>query len=685
MINEFLSTIYLFVALFLPGISVLLIMQARINNLEQLIIYSFSVSAAYLMVVNLILLRFDIFNMYSVASIIFIPAIAAAFVSSFKQSAGAFISNIRIENYMFLLVIILVFSSLILFTPKWNFLISPNMDAGNYEVYGNHFWKSGSLYFHLSPYLEKNIPVDWLRSRNTWVFTAGSDYAIPNYLYGYPVLLGLVKLIYGSPYVSWIVNGVFSVLSAILMGALLLRLTKNRVLSFFVLLSLCFTPIFYYYSKQIMSEQVALFGFILICYCILDYGVEKEAKNILGIISGLTLLLLVKLDAYMIPALLMIALSVVWIECMQKNNRIWPKPIVLILLGFAVSINALIVIWLCNPGYLSHFSIKPISKYGPTVFLYMYIIAMLIGYAALSYAYVYKSAKISNFFSSINLSLLISSLIAIIWLYFIGWNFSTRPVGVSLADNHDAFNLYRLMTVFNPLFLIVSLLVFPFVIIRANPYYKIILLVGLSGLGMLIFKSGHSSPDVWWMRRYLVLLLPVTAIIIGLLYRQIIINHWVKQTTAFTVTTCVALISIAIQYPKMDVLLDYEVNAMTPKHMTILEEYIEDDSLLITTEVNHVVRGTINTFRSLRNGPTILNVPEDKVGYTIGLYPDINAIALVTQKKLTDEPFHGYRFVLKSEGLFKKQWINDLGLLLRQPDFAKYSQYYLYVTSRKNK
>lgn len=680
--NTVISTLILFLAFSLPGIGILLTLRAKLHNLEQLLFYSFGISAAYLVFMNLILLRFGLFNPYTESILVLLPVCTALLVKLKSKESITNILPIRTDNAIFLLIIFFLFGSIIVFTSKWNFLISPNMDAGNYEVYSNHFWITGDLYFQLAPYLEKNIPIEYLTSKNTWAFAKNSSFGRPNYMYGFPVLLGLAKLIFNSPYVSWVINCVFSLFSAAIIGTLLLRITKNKWVSLMVLLALCVTPLFYYYSKQIMSEQVALFGFLLFSYSLVEHAKEREIKSVLGIVAGIVLFLLMKLDSFIVPMFFLLAYFIVWIDKTQYNKSIQINPRVMILIGVSILVCALITIWLCNPRYVRHFSTPSIKSYGDTVFIFIYSIAIFIGFWLLAILYSRQFNVLRELFSRINLSQIVHYFIIVIWILFISWNFTVRPVGAPLTEDHNAYNIHRLLTIFSPLFLLITLLALPLVIKQASSSVKVLLLVGLFGLSYLIFNSNHSPPDIWWMRRYLVLLLPTTAILIGTLYRLAVVNRWIAAKSVITYTIGAAILSIIVQAPHMRVLLDYKVNESIPEHIAMLDSQISPDSLVIATISDSLVRGTVNTFRSIHAGPSVLNVPHEQVGHIMSLFPERKNIALITQQELETTEIMGRNFELKSKGQIKRQWINDFGLLLKKHKYSKSSQYYLYITSR---
>lgn len=668
---------------FIPGASIVLACENKPLGFEKLSFYALGVSSAYLVLVSLVLLRYGMFNYITVGLMVLSPTVIALLVNSKADRKLINISPLRISFSWHTVLIMVLFGAMIAASPKWNFLIAPNMDAGNYEVYSNHFWTTGSLYFDLSSYLDKGVPVDWLSSRNTWAMTEGGLVGKPNYMYGYPVMLAIAKMIFNSPYISWVVNAIFSLFSAALIGAILFKLTKNSMVSFCVTAALCLTPLFFYYSKQIMSEQISLFGYLLFCYSLLEYFNRKQITNIIGVVAGLALVLLMKLDSFVIPGLFVASLVIVFIHDVQYKKVFQYDSSLLLAIGAILAVCVLMTVWLCNPKYVSHFSIPAIKVYGETAFIYFYMILLSAGMGVLAFHNNgNRFNKLGKCFSYLHLSQFVFYSIIVLWLYFIGWNLSIRPVGAEILSNHDKFNIPRLFTMFSPLYFIIFLVALPFAIKYGAGRYRVILLIGAIGLAVLIGKSNHSSPDIWWMRRYLVLLLPTTAVLIGVLFRLVVIKRWVGYKTAVSFVLGITVISVAIQYKSMSVFMEHKVNSKVPDQIAVLDKIIPDDALIIMDESNSVVRGTVNVLRSIRTGPTLLNVPDSEIDDAIGLYPEISNVVLFTQRKDDENEINNVGFKLVHEGLLQKQWANNLALLLNNPSHEKHSRYYLYSITR---
>jgi hypothetical protein len=130
------------------------------------------------------------------------------------------------------------------------------MDAGNYELYGNHFCKTGSYYLDGRDLLERGASSTWLASHNTWNIDPDSGLGRPSYLAAYPILLGVVKATFDSAVASPLVNAMLASISAMLMVLIGLQLVRARVVVVPLVAGLVLTPMFFYYGKQLMSEQL---------------------------------------------------------------------------------------------------------------------------------------------------------------------------------------------------------------------------------------------------------------------------------------------------------------------------------------------------------------------------------------------------------------------------------------------
>jgi hypothetical protein len=120
------------------------------------------------------------------------------------------------------------------------------------------------------------------------------------------------------------------------------------------------------------------------------------------------------------------------------------------------------------------------------------------------------------------------------------------------------------------------------------------------------------------------------------------------------------------------------VNYRAPKAQEQLQMIIPENALVITTESNSIVRGAMNTFRSMRSGPTLLNVPVDDIGICLNKFEDYqDNTYIVTQDKL-DKLEYTEEYIFKNKGLFYKGWVNSIKALIKNPWYEKRTTYYVY-------
>jgi len=121
----------------------------------------------------------------------------------------------------------------------------------------------------------------------------------------------------------------------------------------------------------------------------------------------------------------------------------------------------------------------------------------------------------------------------------------------ALAHNHDAFNIQRLFTVYNVLFMLIIILALPYVLLNTKNILKIFALTVTFGMFYLVTSSNHSPLDIWWMRRYLVILLPLTVIILGLIYSIVSEKRCYNQRQIAMAAMMISVISLVAIMPHM--------------------------------------------------------------------------------------------------------------------------------------
>lgn len=668
---------------FLPGIGILLPLRNLPSGASYFLVAAFGVSAAYNLLSTLLLLRLGIFRVSLLVVLALLPLLLTATLKPKIVSDSFHNLRIRCSNSLPLLVIALVLGSLLLFTPKWNFLISPNMDAGNYETQSNHFWQSGYLYFPVTSYTERGVPLEWLECGNTWQFREGEEVARPMYLLGYPILLATAKSVFGSPRISWVVNALFALFSAVSMGILALELARNRFFAVVLVSAVLFSPLFYYYSKQIMSEQVALFGFLLL---VLTLKKQHGLPSLfIAVVTGaaLVLVLLTKLDAFVLPAFLFAGLLLDWMLGLLEGRQQLCRRAILATVSFVTATCALLVVWLCSPRYVQHFSIQWVSERTTVPLLLLYAIGLIILFSILAgmqkvvAGRAGRPRRLGFHLKRVGASQAATMALALLWLAFAAWNLAARPLGATVADNHDALNVLRLFTVTSPLLFASVLLLAPVALFLLQGTTRVPLLVCLVGLAFFIFRSNHSAPELWWMRRYLMFAIPtmilVAAVLAGYLARQVELAR--HQVIVYLSLLLIA--SAAAQYPHMRFLLTHRVNPAAPEQIAGLRRIIPEHALVIAAGTNKVVRGTVNTLRSLHKGPVLVNVPLDRIQEAMRCFPDRECKILITDRPVDREHFGISKVAFETEGRFFKEWADSIERI-KTGKTSKSQNYWLY-------
>ncbi|MBW1742618.1 MAG: hypothetical protein JRJ47_04210 [Deltaproteobacteria bacterium] len=687
-----LSTLHLLILFFLPGLCLILSLRDQAQRISELIVFSFGVSLAYNMLSGLLLLHFGLFSLGKLWLCMIIPIGLAAtrWRVVIESVSGASIDTRALLSFLTLALVVLV---AILMTPRWTFLISPNMDAGNYETYGNHFWKTGSLYFDISDYVERGVPLKYLRSRNTWNFRDGSTLGKPSYLFGYPVLLGIAKSVYGVATVSWIINTLVAMFSAGIMALIGIRLSRSYIVGILVSVSVCVTPMFFYYSKQMMSEQVGLFAMLLLILALLETHRKHLSGVLIVIASSLFLLFQVKLDSFAVVAFLWGSMLFVFLTSSEREEWSALPPNILIVVGAVTLISGILVGWLCNRSYLNRFSlyesfsISTLKEMTNIPFLIFYCVFFVLLFLMLAmlvhFARRWKADNATNV-GSMGSGSVVSYGFAIFWVCFIIWNLSIRPLGESLEQNHDAFNLLRLFPVTSPLMLSLFLFVAPLSVFLLKGANRVVMLTLVGTFAFLLYKSGHSHPDIWWMRRYLYVLLPGVVVVVSGTYGYLTDKSWVPAKKLLAAASIIFLVAIILQHRSMKPLYAHRVNEEAGSRIEHLLKDIPDDALLIVSSSGSpIIRGMGNTLRSLRRGPSLLNVEPEKIAEMRERFFKAPSMIIITQNPFDHGTLNHLNVELKYEDVFSKQWSNNLTLIRKKPDFKKTSRYWLYATRRE--
>ncbi len=680
--GELLAGIWFAVLVVLPGAALLSLVPSPGGALLRLLISSFGVSLAYLCVTGLVLLRFDSFTPGTLTLVASPPVAIAVFghVSS-RRRLSLRLGNR--EDLVYGLVLGVLVLAAVVLTPRWSFLVAPNMDAGNYEVYGNFFWRSGQLYMDVADLLQRGVPLDWIDMGNTWRFDAASATGRPAYVYGYPVLLGVTKAVFASASASWILNASVAVATAILLYLLVRDVTEDGLVSLSIALMLVATPLFFYYSKQFMGEMLALFGITLSFHALSGRAGTPDMSSALVAASGVTLALLTKIDMLPVVVFLVLAAAVAAIESHRRAVE-GPGSLSVLGLGAGVVVAASMTTWLVSAEYL-----------GPRVALGRYIgplgrgipggrhllLALAAGGAIVVCLAVAMTLRGRRPDSEVRPAIanpwgVIPVVLVLFWILFGIWNAWIRPAGVAFVQDHEAYNLVRLLPVFSPV-LLVGVFVLSPAVLGLGLTRRWITIGVLAGLGFVLYESAHTPPEIWWMRRYLATLLPAAALVAA---AGVAVARRVSGRPRIVtgVVVVAAIMFLPLQIRSTAPLFAHEVNVDAPQVLATILDEVPGHAPLVVLGSDKTLRGMANTLQSMREAPTLLEVPPSQLSRAAGLFPSED-FAVISGSPLPLSSTRELRLRLVEVQTFARQWSNDLDTMIADPDRAFTSPFLLYV------
>lgn len=697
------GTTYLLVLFTAPGAAIVMwARRPRRLGLPLFVISAVGTSIAYVMTASLLLLWFGWFGLLQVSLVAAVPVVSAMAFGGVRLGDWRLV-DLDLRTSIAVGVVVLFVVLLGVLTPRWTFLVSPNMDAGNYETYGNHFWKTGSLFLDAEGLQEQGVPADWIRSRNTWLVEEEAGKAKPLYFFGFPALLGIAKAAYGNPAVStFVVIGVAS-LNAALLVLLALRFLKSRVLATLVTGVAVVTPMFFYYSKQIMTEQLALFGVGWLLLLLLEEARRPGEGRAFFVIAGgaaVAIPVLTRIDAPVILMFVAAALAVLTLEGRAQRRRSPIAAATLFGLGGAAAAATALVSWQVTDLYLR--SNSRLSLYLPFTessalgdqpmhgavgfvaagaFVALGVMVRRRAGAAHEVASVpvgREQTAVAN--GTWRWSRVLVWVGVVAWIAFALWNLLLRHQGVPLEENHDAHNLVRLLRMASPAIVIGLLLAAP-ALLRERGIQRWLPLAGLAAVSLMVFRSSHSSPDIWWMRRYLPTLIPtfvmVTAAGVAWLCAQ---RDGVRRLTVSFVGTGLAL-AMLMQGLALRPLFRHEVNVRAPLAIRHVRSLIPEGVPLVALEADSTTRGMVNTLRSLRSGPTLLNVPLDEVERAVELVAPSEDFALISSDALPETVARELSAELVEEAVFPRQWTNQFDAIKADPRAAHHEDFFVYIRS----
>ena len=674
--------------LLVPGFSTVLLLRGP-STVTRVIVYGTSVSILYLIMVSALLLHLGVFTVNALLVTTSAPALLAAArwrhtwprLKRMQLAAYTLIPSLLVGGSVLLLLLVL--------TPRWNFLVAPNMDAGNYELYGNHFWKEGSFYLDGRILLDRGALPTWLASHNTWNIDLGSGLGSPSYLPAYPILLGIVKATFDSAVASPLVNALLASLSAMVMVLIGLQLVKARFVVVSIVAGLVATPLFFYYGKQFMSEQLGLLGILLIVHALLESrGLTADPDDepsltvaTLGLSVGIGFGALSRLDFVPVLVLLVAGLLVLgfdaWFgrgEMMPVSFFVWPA-----VAGFGAFA---VVGGLGAFSYLRHATPDVLEELvSPGIFMLVYgsataVAILLSGALPVALRRLEQSVPRRSIIKS---GEVIAVSLASAWALFVLWSLFVRPVAAgSTSMPGDSENLIRLFSVTSPFLLGAILLLSPLALIFMRPERGVAVML-ISGFGFAIYASRHTPPDLWWMRRYLLYIIPLGVVVlagmIGRLRSRLATNRAPVVATLAAVLTALAVLGAWNMRP----LFAAEVNPDVPTRIAQLIREIPTGTLVVVLEGDSIVRGLANSYRSLTGQSVLVDVSLNDLMTATALAEADQEVVILSSAPLPQRLSEAMELNADIDrGTIERQWSNWLDEVFANPRPSQAFDYFIY-------
>lgn len=648
------------------------------------------VSVAMLVVATLVLLRFQAFSLLTTLAVLWVPAIALLAVRRGRIVAA--LSELRAPRQDMLAVgtLLGIAGALVAFTAHWNFLAASGMDGGNYEAYASFWSVTGRLYVPAGELFEAGAERSWLGGVNTWVLRGGWDTARPNYFYGYPALLALVRSASHSLASSWVVSGVAASISVVALYVLGVRLAGRRLLAWATALLILLTPVYLFYAKQIMSETVALMGVLAVILGILGMDRDRVPDPwMLG--AGLVLTFSSKIDATLPVFALLGAAGLVAVLGWWPGRRPTPAWGAAGLTGTLLSLG--LVVGMVDPGYLGKSDVGKrfpglASLPGADVPLFAWLLlATAAGWLLIPYLLRRRTERASSqevragVVGSEPLTTPVRAVVsaaAVAWLAYLGWNLFVRPATGTLEENFDALNLVRLDDVFS-LALLVVIALFPAAAALSGRGSRDTLMVAaplLVVLGYLIFDANHSPAQLWWMRRYLVVLAPMAMIGVAGLVGALGPLASARPRITGVVTVIVFLAVGVVHVRSVLPVFDYRQNVRAPTLLHALSEEVEDPFVVAVVADASVVRSLGVTLSSVEGAPVLPDMTTESLDDALSRLAEQRVYVVSDQPlSLVDRSLE-----LVTQGTFENQWTGWMFRLDQDPSlYLREAEYWLYV------
>lgn len=666
--------LHLLALLSVPGLVILLQLRRSVEDPAMAVIGAFALSLTYNAVVGLVLLRFGWFNQttvtVAVAAVALTLPLRLAVARANARRWWRRRQSLLAPGAIAIMVVVAV-----LVTPRWTFLVATHMDAGNYEVYSNHFWTTGELYFHVDQLVARGVPMEWIAFRNTWYFEGNTGR--PAYFYAYPVLVGITKSTFGSYAVSWVFNGLIAAASAFSLVVVARRFVSRNLLAGAVVLPVITTPLFFYYAKQQMSEGLALFAVTAMLAFLLPTTARNRLATGFLAAAAMGLLVLTKIDT-VVPALMFVGI-VAYVSSTRDRKMLPSGASMGVASGFAVA--STLNVWLVADRYLVRVSpatyvtgLDRSSLAGDGVVLLLVVaVAAILAFAVWVGRAGYLQGPSRRTFDQA-----VAWAIVLAWWTFVLWNLTLRPATGSLESNHDAINLLRLFAVFSPLGIAVLVLGAP-TLIRLDGLKRWLSFGLVIAVGMLVLRSAHTRSEVWWMRRYLAAIVPATVVVgagtVAWLRERA--GRW--RSWAGGALGLAFLVATFMQGLDMRPLFAHEVNVNAPDRLSrTLRTLPGELPLIVASDGPPAVMGMGNILRSLRTTPTLLDVPvEDLPRAMESLRP--SPVAVIASRPFGRESLRSLRLELVGDGEYAVQWENWLGEIAEDPAREDPQPFYIYL------
>jgi hypothetical protein len=560
----------------------------------------------------------------------------------------------------------------LLATPRWNFQLAYGMDAGNYEAHADYYETAGRLYYDYSEAVEAGVPARWLAMRNTWTAPEGRPFYVP----GFGAVLGLAReALHGDLTSSSLVMMVVGLLNALLLYLVARRAKAPPVVAAVVTALVVTTVMYFFYAKQIMSEQLALTGMLGFLYAIQMEGDGEKGwfPPILGG-AGAALLAITKLDGIANVAFLTLGMWSAVQLGLWRGTRISKRLAGMTAVALVITTAFITVVGL--PQYLRHTSlgssVGALSGLPFADFPLLLPMAVVAG-GLLVHLSIQSARHPSDGDPRGDVRRWMRVGFLVLWLAFMLYNATLRPLGETL-DNHDALNLIRLWAVSSPVLLVAAGLATARD--RDLPGASPALGVGLMlAFAWGIYGSRHAPIELWWMRRYLVVLMPLFVLAgVGAAaqLQRFRVRSWLLGGAA-------ALLVVA-QLGRLLPFLDYRQMSAAPTRLVSLESEIPDDAPLVVLGELRVVRALGYTLASRRDGMTVHNVETVELGDALELVDAPGREFVLSPSRFDANVRRELGLELVAEGVVSLQWSGWYADVVEDPDAEQVvASYWVYA------